>query len=315
MICAEGPAAAGKSRLVGEFAAKLAAEMGAALLQVESGSEFARADSAGMQALAKAVKDSAEGIKTVVVIDESHSIPLRPFATGPGPSTRFFNSLLYGSGQGWKRRGSLEFAGEEISFDTSNLQIICMTNHPERIGGGKNADAILRRFYRIALSRYTDAEMRKVIPHFFSEKGRTVETKAANFLSKMHRGTLEALGEFMKILPHSGEITLDMVKEFLPNCRFQSRGFTKDEIRVCHWLATTAEPRTKDSIALRFEKLDIGEFFRHAARQTSLVANASGEKIMSVTPFIYLNARKEYTLSDMGLAWLKNVAPLISTWD
>lgn len=301
ILTGEGPAAVGKSRLFGEYAGKLASATGANLLKVESASEFSRSDSQSTTALVRAVQASAEGERTVFLIDESHNLPLRPFSQNQSPVQRLFNSLLYGAGQGWNRTGSLEFLGDEIPFNAGNLQFILLTNHPEKIGGGKNSIAILRRFYRIALTRYSDSEMRKVIPHFFQEKGREVEPKAATFLSRMHRGTMEAIAEFLKILPAYGKITLDMIQEFLPVCRFQARGFTQEEIKVLRWLATTTEPRSKDSVLLRFPEIDLPELFRHAARQTVKLA---GEENLSECPFLFLNARKEYTVTEAGLKFL-----------
>lgn len=299
-ILGEGPAAIGKSKIFGAFTDALANETGANVYSFDSAGEFSRSDSSAILALVESLKKSRDGMKSIYLVDEFHTLPFNPMTKNPSPVNRLFSSLLYGSGQGWNRTGSLEFLGENVSYDAGNIQIIGMTNHPKSVGGTKNSEAVLRRFYRIALTRYTDAEMKRLIPVFFHEKGREVSPDAATFLSKVHRGTFEAVAELLKILPWKGAITKEMILEAMPGCNFQARGFRRDEMQALLHLYTTQELTKPGNLSLHFPGLDIGEFYRHAKRQ---MAKVKGETVN--VPFIYVNARGEYRLTEAGEAFTK----------
>lgn len=307
-----GPAGCGKTELITAFARPFADAMGADTIEVAAASEFSLSNSAQMGAVIDAFKRSMEGAKTMIIADEFHSFPMDPLGRALSPVQRFWNSVIFGSGQGWKGFGNAEWKGESLNFHRGNLQIIGMTNHPERVGGRKNYDAIKRRFQIIELSRYTNAEMRRAVPEFFAKKGRSLEAKAAGILSRMHRGTFGAIQALLRLLPVSGEITETMVLEALPLCEYQERGFSKTEIRAMIWIqsAGATEARKMANLVINFPQIDTGDFVRHARGQSTMV---KGE--LTATPFLLIRPGGNLEITELGEKFLHKIRPTVTTWE
>lgn len=307
-----GPAGVGKTELVDSFLLPFADAMGANVIKVAAASEFARADSEQMAAVIDAFEHSLAGTRTIIIADEFHSMPLNPAGRNLSPVQRFWNSVFFGSGQGWAGQGTAEWKGESMIFSRGNLQVIGMTNHPEKIGGRGNFDAIKRRFQFVELSRYTNAEMRRAVPEFFAKKGRVLDPKAAGILSRMHRGTFGAIQALLRLLPHSGDITEEVVNAALPLCEYQERGFTKSEVRAMLWIynAGASEARKMANLEINFPEIDKGDFVRHARGQATIV---KGE--LTETPFLIIRPGGNLEITETGEKFLRKILPIIATWE
>ncbi len=312
-----GPAGVGKSHITEAFVTELETQLNAqgrdcTVLRVESASEFSRADAPASLELKEALKNSCLGIFSIIFVDEAHSLPLAPFAPSPSPMQRVFNTLLYGSGQGWERSGHVEFKGEAVSFDSRNLCFVFLTNHPEKMGGGRNSDAIRRRMQEVTLELYTAKEMNQVLPAYFEKKGRMVAPDAMKEISKFHRGTLAAVDHILELLPAFGEITLADVQEVLPVSKYKLRGFLALELQAMKWLRETTEPKKRQNLALRFKGLDISEMYRHAISQCT--PSKAG---LIASPFMTINNSQEYLIiDDIWDVWVrKNSAALAHVFD
>lgn len=311
-IIVTGPAGVGKTELVQAFVNPFSELMGANIISVAAASEFSLQASEQMGAVIDAFKNSMAGEKTIICADEFHTLPLNPLSAHLSPVQRFWNSVIFGAGQGWHGVGTAEWKGESISFNRGNLMILGMTNHPERVGGKKNKDAIARRFQIVELSRYTNAEMRKAVPEFFAKKGRELDLKAAGILSRMHRGTFGAIQALLRLLPASGVISEGMVLEALPLCDYQERGFTKTEIRAMLWIqsAGASEARKMANLLINFPEIDSGDFVRHARGQATMV---KGE--LTPTPFLLIRPGGNLEITETGEKFLHKIRPVVASWD
>ena len=307
-----GPAGVGKTELVQAFAGPFSEAMQANIISVAAASEFALQNSEQMGAVIDAFKHSLAGMKTILIADEFHTLPLNPSGNNLSPVQRFWGSVIFGAGQGWQGIGTTEWKGESISFNRGNIQIVGMTNHPERVGGRKNRDAIARRFQIIELQRYTAADMRKAVPEFFAKKGRELDPKAAGILSRLHRGTFGAIQALLRLLPASGIISETEILEALPLCDYQERGFTKTEIRAMLWIrdAGASEARKMANLVINFPEIDTGDFIRHARGQFTLV---KGELVP--TPFLIIRPGGNLEITELGQKFLHKIAPQVATWN
>lgn len=292
----------------------IAAQFGADIIKIDAACELSRADSPGMVQIAEALRQSVIGQKTVIVIDEIQGLPFAPLDKNPGPVKRFWNSLIYGSGTGWNRTGTLEFAGEEITFNAGNILIIGMTNHAGEVGGKRNADAVQRRFRIIPLSTLSDTEMRKALPVFFERKGFSLAPDALTALSSRHRGTFAAAAEISQKFPFGELITLEIIREVSPECEYQARGFTRAECKALKWLLSNEcdaegnprsqfEPSTTSFLSTLFPSLNVPEFIRHAKAQ-----KIKGEE----RPFIFMASGGNLRLTDSGKRFVKTNAEIFA---
>lgn len=297
-----GPAGVGKSYTAEKFAKMLMEISGANLIQVDAGSQFSRADSEPSVRFIQALSDSALGQRTIVLVDEAQLLPLRASAK-PSPMQRLWQGLLYGAGQKWGRSGSIEIEGNQVEFDTRNIQLILMTNFPDKVIPG-NKNAASRRFLGVKLQRYSHDVIKQVIASYFEHKSLKVHADVRAKLEKMHRGTLEALDDFrQKLAGFPLPLTMESFKQILPTCSFTVRGFTHGEIAAMHWIATTVEPTLARYVLQKFPDLDAGALYRHAQEQRIKIRGGGEETV----PFLVMHGSR-YVVTDAGKAFLKTLA-------
>lgn len=303
-----GPAGVGKSHLISAMRGAIEKE-GYNIVYVPQAKALETADSDGMKDICQAFEDSAGGMKTAILIDEAHDLPLKS-----GPSGRFFSDFIYGGGEVYARRGQVQFrADTAVSFNSKNILFILITNMPERISK-KNKQAIERRFLPIKLERYTDETMAVLIPQYFKEKGWSITNDATDKALRFHRGTFGALDCLLKALqgevaisdgkPH---ITKDLLDRTTPLCTYTLRGFKWEEIKTLLWLLDERgqAPTKLATITLMFPGIDIHDFIRHCDEQKTKTKAKSGEKPRNVrTPFLELST-SGYKLSQYGNAFLE----------
>lgn len=303
-----GPAGVGKSHLTREIEKKMRAA-GWNVLTIADGGQVQRADSVKSEAFVQALEDSANGVQTVILGDEFHNFPVNPF-NAKSPMERLFTSLIYGSGEGWKRFAEVEFQGKSVPYNTANILLFGITNKPEKIGKGKNQDAIDRRFTPIVLKPYSVQDMRRLVPVFFKEKGVKITPSAINVMLNLHRYTFEAAGNVLDVClaanhgDRSVEITREQIIANLPAFRFTLGGFTWDEIACLQWLANTHGSTKRGTLEQMHPKISgdaLGAFLRHADRQYR-TDKTSGELIH--VPFVQVAANGSYFVTDIGKKWL-----------
>lgn len=304
-----GPAGAGKSHLTREIEKKMKAA-GWNVLTIADGGQVQRADSVKSEALVQALSDSANGVQTVVLGDEFHNFPINPF-NARTPMERLFTSLIYGSGEGWKRFAEVEFMGKGVSYNTANILLFGITNKPEKIGKGKNQDAIDRRFTPIVLKPYSVQDMRRLIPIFFKEKGIKITADAVKVMLNLHRYTFEAAGNVLDVCLAANhgdrqvEITKEQIVSNLSAFRFTLGGFTWDEIACLQWLANTYGSTKRGTIEYMHPKVAgdaLGALMRHASNQYR--EDKKTGALMHV-PFMQVAANGSFYVTDIGKAWLK----------
>ena len=244
-----------------------------------------------------ALKYSARGIYSIILIDEAHKINDLGAAMH-----RVIDSVIFGSGQGWKRSGSVTIGKKTIHYNTRFLLFVLATNFPEKVIRG-NKDAFTRRFLHVELEKYSPAIMRKITLSYFKEKGIELDSAATTELVKIHRGTLTALDDFMMKSKghHTGLITKEIFDKILPICQHSLRGFLVEEIKALRWLSVTEEPKTRGNLTQNFPRLDVPAFYRHAVEQET---KEKGKETSAHTPFIKMIGN-QYEVTENGKAWLK----------
>lgn len=303
-----GPAGVGKSHLTREIEKKMKAA-GWNVLTIADGGQVQRADSVKSEALVQALEDSANGGQTVILADEFHNFPINPF-NAKSPMERLCTSLIYGSGEGWKRFAEVEFQGKGVTYNTANILFFGITNKPEKIGKGKNQDAIDRRFTPIVLKPYSVEDMRRLVPVFFREKGVKITPEAVRLMLNLHRYTFEAAGNVLDVClaanhgDKTKEITRNDIIGNLSAFRFTLGGFTWDEIACLQWLANTHGSTKRGTIEQMHPKVAgdaLGALMRHASNQYR-EDKKNGELIH--VPFMQVAANGSYFVTDIGKAWL-----------
>lgn len=294
-----GPAGVGKSYAAQKYCDAIVTETESELIHVEAGSEFSRADSEASKAFVSALKDSALGRKTVVLVDECQLLPLK----ATGPMGRLWQSIIFGSGQGWGRVGGAEIEGKQIHFDLRNILLVMTTNHPDKVIRG-NKEAASRRFLSIPIKPYGHEDIKKVIASYFDHKGLRVLADVRAKLERMHRGTLEALDDFAKRTKGFPQpLGMESFRAILPTCTFTLRGFKHEEIEAMKWMATTLEPTIARYVAQKFPGVDIPALYRHAQNQRVKI---KGENREEPVPFIVMHGNR-YVVTEPGKAFLKSL--------
>lgn len=311
-----GPAGVGKSHLT-DAICQVARENGINLLYIPVASDLNRADSDESLAFIEALSDSANGLKTICVVDEAGGLPCKIGSGSISPMQRVFAKLIYGSGQGWARHGSVEFKGKSVEFNTLNFTLILVTNHPEKIGGFKtNPDAFKRRFLRISLEPYTAEKMRELIPAYFAKKGWKCGADASSAIVNLHRGTFAPIDSLFKValgqIPSRTLSKADFAT-ILPLCEYTLRGFAHMEIDALKWIAICKGPRKKHNLQTMFPELNLEEFYRHCQAQKVKKAkkkgdDATGKDILVKAPFVVMSAQQEFTATKIGISFLINNA-------
>jgi Holliday junction resolvasome RuvABC ATP-dependent DNA helicase subunit len=301
-LLVSGPAGVGKSHATKQFCRAMAEIAECEVIEVDSGSQFCRADSKASMAFSQALDDSNLGTRTIIFVDEAQNLPLSGGGSRPSPMARLWQALLYGAGEGWGRVGSVEIEGKQVSFDLRNILVVLATNFPSKIVRG-NRNASERRFMNVVLEKYDHTVIKKVIASYFEHKNLRVLADVRAKLERMHRGTLEALDDFAKRIDgYDMPLRMEDFREVLPTCIFTLRGFRHEEVAALRWIATTIEPTLARYVKQKFPALDVAELYRHAQEQ--MVKAKTGELIN--VPFLVMHGNR-YVVTEAGKAFLKTL--------
>ncbi len=258
------------------------------------------------------VLDRTNYERVFLFLDECHDLPKAGSA-----AFRPWGGLIMPSGQGWNGTGSYMHRGETHTFNRANLVLVMATNFPKRILGG-NYSAIARRASVIRLQKYTDAEMRKLVPAYmefhgmqFADEAESADSRKVRAqIAKVHRGTFAALDAFRKKVDIKN-ITLQTAQDALHSIDWTLRGFTWQEIKVLKVLKERAAWMKKGDVKGKVtggQEIDWPSFIEYAQAQRILTKDGLLKRI----PFIECDGNSMAITSD-GVKFLNVNADWLAT--